>query len=191
MNARLALLVGAICAVLASVGVSIGAGLFANLPLMGGPSYCAGTSSGPLGPVCTVTVPAGPATFTGTEVFPYDSLVPSGGASQSALASSAQLGGGSKAINTGTVTPITGGNHITYEILDTGTPATFTVNTPAGPFDGEKFVVVCAVAVGTTLTISPSAGQTIKTAPAAAACTASTTYAFMYNAANTTWYRIQ
>jgi hypothetical protein len=118
------------------------------------------------------------------------------------LVTTAQIGGGAKNViaTTGTASPLTVPNHVVYEILDTGSPATLVLNLPANAFDGEKVVVNCAVAIGTSLTIQVTAGtgQVIKNGPAAGACSAGTTYAFILqtvlnppNLASPTWYRVQ
>ena len=48
------------------------AGNIPDFPIVGQPSYCSGTSTGPTGQVCTVTVPAGPGSLTGAELFEAD-----------------------------------------------------------------------------------------------------------------------
>jgi hypothetical protein len=206
MNIRLALLVGVICAVLASVGVTLSAGLFANIPLFGSPSYCAGTNTGPLGPVCTVTVPAGPPFMTGAEIFPADTGVTAGGAAGSAMATGAQLGSGARVVAfTSTPTTIQMGNHVTFQIMATGGPATVTVNLPAAPFDGERAVISCPVATTLTVATAPGVptganGTTILPAVSGFSCAAGASVAFFYcgsvptcSAAGTGtfWYRIQ
>ena len=75
-------------AILASSNANAG-GSFQTLPGIGYPAYCAstvsgtgslsgitGTGQGTTGSICGQTVPAGPATFLGSEVAPFDLFTP-------------------------------------------------------------------------------------------------------------------
>lgn len=66
--------------------------------------------------------------------------------------------------------------------------ATLGVTTPAIPFDGQVIRVATSQTI-TTLTMTANAGQTLKNAYAAV-LNAGTGIAYLYNLANTTWYRI-
>jgi hypothetical protein len=59
-------------AVAAFMTAAHAAGNIPDFPIVGQPPYCSGTSTGPTGQVCTVTVPAGPGSLTGTELFEAD-----------------------------------------------------------------------------------------------------------------------
>jgi len=84
---------------------------------------------------------------------------------------------------------ITVANNVSYLILDSaGTLATGTVTTPAAPVDGQKLYVASSQIV-TALTVSANTGQSIKNTPTTIA--AGGAFGYMYNLANTTWYRIQ
>lgn len=65
-------------ATVATVGIAFSAGQFPNYPTVGSSSYCGGFSTGTTGQVCTVTVPAGPASTTGLELIPADTELANG-----------------------------------------------------------------------------------------------------------------
>ncbi len=74
---RLIRKVAVVGALLAIVGAPLAyaAGLWFGLPVVGGGTYCSGsTTAGPPGTaaVCNTTVPAGPTTMTGQELIPAD-----------------------------------------------------------------------------------------------------------------------
>lgn len=73
-------------------------------------------------------------------------------------------------------------------VVDAGAQATLTVTLPATPQDGQQLNILFAGAI-TTLTVSPSGGQTVNGAPATA--TANSGFTWFYRSANTTWYRLQ
>jgi hypothetical protein len=75
----------------------------------------------------------------------------------------------------------------TMILFNAGTLATGTVTMPASPLNGQVVRVTAAMIV-TALTVSPNAGQTMVGAPTAISTT--TPFAFVYRAANTTWYRV-
>ena len=96
----LGLLAGA--AILSSSNAFAG-GSFQTLPGIGYPAYCAstvsgtgslsgitGTGQGTTGSICGQTVPAGPATFLGSEVAPFDLFTP--GTSSAAGGASGRAG---------------------------------------------------------------------------------------------------
>lgn len=72
-------------------------------------------------------------------------------------------------------------------LYNAGVLASGTVTMPAAPLDGQVVRIAFAMTV-TALTVSPNAGQTLLGAPTTA--TVSTGFAFVYRAANTTWYRL-
>jgi hypothetical protein len=84
---------------------------------------------------------------------------------------------------------ITIANGVNLLILDPGgTLASGTVTMPASPLDGQQAQVASSQAI-TALTVAANTGQTIKGAPTTVA--ANGAFAFVYRAANTTWYRVQ
>jgi hypothetical protein len=68
-----------------------------------------------------------------------------------------------------------------------GVYATLGITLPAADFDGQKMGFSFGNTV-TTLSMSASGGQTLKGAPTTAG--AATPFTFMYNLADTTWYRV-
>jgi hypothetical protein len=80
-------------------------------------------------------------------------------------------------------------NQVNIVVLDpAGTLATGTVVLPAAPIDRQT-VRVASSQIITALTVSPSAGQTLKGAPTTLA--ANTSVAWIYFSATSTWYRLQ
>lgn len=84
MNLRTKLVAG--LAAVAITGLAAhAAGLWFGLPIVGGSSYCAGSSTAGVpgtAAVCNVTAPAGPATVTGNELIPADTQLSGGQAPQ-------------------------------------------------------------------------------------------------------------
>lgn len=78
-------------------------------------------------------------------------------------------------------------------ILDpVGVLATGTVTMPAGAQDGTKVRITSSQTI-TALTVSPNKSQAIKNIPTTlvVSTTSQMGYAFIFNASNSTWYRIQ
>jgi hypothetical protein len=209
--------IAAAVALCASAGIAYAAGLWSTLPIVGGSSYCAsyvtgtgnlsgatGQGQGTIGQICGQTVPAGPATFTGTEMVPMDLLAPgtqSQGPTTTALANISQLGQGALDDVTASGAALTIPNGTMFYVLDTGTSATTTVTMPASAIEGQMVEIICTGAGGaTSLTVSANTGQALKAAPAAGACAAGTVYKFRFVAvapfasapiAANTWLRVQ
>ncbi len=190
----------AIAALLALVTLPAVAGFWNNSwPIVGGASYCAGSSTAGVPgttPVCNVTVPAGPTVLTGTELIPADTALASGRQPQSVLISMAALGTlpyqyvvATNASST-TVAATTG-----KLVLDpAGTLTTATVVLPAATalVDGQQLELSSSQTL-TALTVTPGSGTTISNAPTALtiSTTAAYGYKFIYVAAATKWYRLQ
>ena len=192
---RIVLLAGAGVLALAAAGAAFAGGSFQTLPLVGGGSYCASTSATASGQTCTQTVPAGPATFTGNEVVPADLFAPgtnNGVPVNTALVDIQQLGQGA-ILDLTTVASTTVPAGVSWLFVDGTDASAYTITLPAAPVEGQIEHVVCAAATVGTLTVAANAGQSLKPAssPAAAACVAGNSYAWRYQASNTTWYRIQ
>lgn len=70
--------------------------------------------------------------------------------------------------------------------------ATGTITMPAAPVDGQEIRITSTQSI-VALTVSPNTGQSIKNAPTGftVSVTGDQGYAFIYRAANTTWYRTQ
>jgi hypothetical protein len=172
----------------------LAAGLWPNFPVVGGASYCASTSTGVSGQVCTVTVPAGPTALTGAETVPADTNLTQGQPPQTVRVPVTSLASGAYA----NVSPLTGtsvvipNNVSNYLITPAGTIAALTVTMPSAPTDGQV-VHINSSATVTALTLNGASGQTISNAPTA--ITISTTvaygYAFLYQASTKKWMRLQ
>ena len=186
--------------------IAIAGGSFQMLPVLGGASYCSGGIGSPQGQttatgtgggsstgfVCNVTVPAGPATFAGTEVVPADINTPGtqtyNGGNSTVDISVVQLGQGPIVDQTTVGTTQTIPNNTPFFFLDGAQGSALTVTMPAAAVEGQIQHVVCEAATVGTLTVSANTGQTLKGNPNAA-CTAGVGYAWRYQASNTTWYR--
>lgn len=88
-----------LAALVAVVGIAFGAGQFPGYPIVGGASYCGGFSTGPTGQVCTVTVPAGPPSITGSELIPADTGLANGQQPQTVTIPLPLLGGFNNRVN--------------------------------------------------------------------------------------------
>ncbi len=151
--------VAVVVALLAIIGAPLAyaAGLWFGLPVVGGASYCSGTSvAGPPGttPVCNSTAPAGPTSTTGNELVPADlnpggtqALYPLPGQGVTAQAQTAFLplatvaSGAYLLTNTGGISAaatLTVPNGINNVVLNaTGTITDYTLNLPITPTDGQ------------------------------------------------------
>lgn len=174
---RLLAAVGALTVALA--GAAFGAGMFSTLPIIGSGSFTTGTA----------TVPAGPPSFTGLEVVPADTNVAGGGGFATAMVSMRALGQGLRSDVTSPGTATIPANTVFY-FLDGAQASAYTVTMPAAPTDGDIQRVYCTAATVGVLTVAANTGQTLKNNPNAA-CVAGVGYGWVYNAANTTWFRFQ
>lgn len=181
------------CALIATVLVAHAAGYFPGFPIVGGASYCQGTSTGTSGQVCTVTVPAGPSVKTGLELVPADTQASQGQAPQTVYLSLASLNAlptqyadlaATTATNTVNVNATTGKLVITSSAALSPT----TVVLPTAPIDGQTLDISSNATIA-TLTLSP----TSQNSPTA--LTTSTTgsygYKLVWRASTAKWYRLQ
>lgn len=127
--------------------------------------------------------------WTGSETAALDTNLTQGQNPETVLANALQLGLPVLFDNTSASAGLTVPNATTLFALDTGTAATVTVTMPAAPVDGQILTIACEVAIGTSLTISPNTGQTIKGNPAAGACALGTAYRFFFNTPTSQWFR--
>jgi hypothetical protein len=193
-------------AVAGSIGFSViayAAGLWPDFPVVGGASYCAGTSNSATGTIiglvtgCPNTVPAGPSVVTGNEQIPADTRLSSGANPQTILVPMASLN--ALPLQFVTVTSsspagISAANNsggVCYNATGTITAANITL--PLAPIDGQQYVV-CSNYTITTLSVAAASGATLSvTTPTV--LTASTTvpqgYTFVYNAASTKWFKLR
>jgi len=170
------------------------AGLWPNLPVVGGASYCSGYSTGTNGQVCGPTVPAGPSAVTGSETIPADTNKANGANPQTVRMTMAALNalpisyvaGSITAANSLSPTVLQGGVIITAASALSPT----TVQLPPAAMDGQQFRISATQNIA-TLTVNAS-DATVSNAPTA--LTVSTTgsygYQFRYRASTDTWYRI-
>lgn len=176
------------------------AGMFPNLPLVGGASYCGGFSTGVSGQVCTVTVPAGPTAITGLEVVPADTNLAQGAAPQTVGIPIGKFGvgvttyvDGALAAGSSTITSTTR----RLILIPAADIATYTVVFPAATAltaaDNQSFSL-CSTQTVTTLTATAGAGTTLSPqVPTAITESAVGAYCYewVYRLSNTTWYRVQ
>src|SRR6185437_7305425 len=153
---RFGLLAGAAALVALPLAAYAG-GSWQTLPVIGGASYCASTVTGAgnlvggngqaqSGSICGQTVPAGPATFTGSEVVPMDLNAPgttSGAPVNSALVNIQQLGQGALLDVTTVNTTQTIPAGVTFYALDGAQGSALTVTMPAVAIDGQIQKVIC------------------------------------------------
>lgn len=201
------------CAALAIASTALyAAGNYSTYPIVGGAAFCVSTvgvngqagvtgqgggAAGTNGAYCAQTVPAGPPIVTGTELIPADTGLGGGAPPQTVVLGLASLNAlpisvttiPNTASTTLTATSTTGG-YILHNATSTITAVT--VALPATPIDGQQFVLSADQTV-TTLTVTPTAsGQLVSKAPTAItpSTTAAYGYRFMFNAAASTWYRL-
>lgn len=194
--------VGVALAALAVASVAaVAAGMFPGLPIVGAGSYCGGFSTGVNGQVCTVTVPAGPTALTGKELIPADTQLAQGQAPQTVSIPAAALGAGLQQVVTtnASVAMVQGQT----SLISNQTTATIAlINLPPNPVNGQRATITNAgsgVLTITSIAVASGSGQSIVqgAAPASlaiqtnnSAAAAASTVQYVYNAANTTWYRV-
>ncbi len=134
------------------------------------------------------TVAAGTG-LTGAELSPADTSLSGGQTPQTELISTQQY----RAATYQLVVPTTGNtvsaNGPTQLLLlqPAGTLATLTVVMPSAPVDGQRFKVYSSQTL-TALTVNPATGQTIN-GTAITTLSAGTSFVYIYNGSNSTWYR--
>ena len=170
------------------VSVAYANGMFWNLPVLGSSStaYCSLYRGD--GTTCAEFTPAGPATFSGSELVPADTQLPNGNQPQTVRIPLTSLGQGAALDVTSVGTSQTIPANTPFYFLDGAQGSALTVTMPAAPTEGYIQHVVCEAATVGTLTVAANTGQTLKGNPNAA-CTAGVGYNWRYQASNTTWYR--
>lgn len=185
---------------------AIAAGLYPDFPVVGGASYCAGTSNSATGTIiglvtgCPNTVPAGPTIVTGNEQIPADTRLSSGVNPQTVLLSLASLNALPITVSTAnqTTNTISAANNSGGEFLPAaGTITTVNLSLPASPIDGQQYalssnrsITTLSISAGTGgvgAIIAPNSNPTAMTA----SLTAPQGYRFLYNAASNSWVRLQ
>ena len=207
-----------IVAALASAGVigfsvlAYAAGLWPDFPIVGSATYCAGTSSSATGTIigvvtgCPNQVAAGPTILTGNELIPADTKLASGAQPQTVLVPMASLNSlpitfSAVTTTSPTVSAANTSGGIVFTSAATITAAN--ISLPVAPIQGQQYAV-CANRTITTLAVTPTnntatgvgtgtinmGGNTAPTVLTASTAVAMC-YRFVYNAADTNWYRLQ
>jgi hypothetical protein len=175
----------------------------------GGGTASAGQTTGTV--ICGQTVPAGPTALTGTEVVPVDLYTPgtaqiAGGPATAVLPVTALgngYGGTTVLATTGTTALVAASNGISNLVYaGSGTATYTTLNLPPNPFQNEQFCVrnagsgilsIGTLAVGTTgqsiVGVTPTSIP-VATAVGTAGTVTLSANCWIYNVANTTWYRV-
>lgn len=194
-------------AVIATVGIALGAsGLFNSYPLVGESANTTCLSYGNNG-VCNQYRPAGPSVLTGNETFPADTNASTGPATVNIQTSNfaGSYGGNAIFSTTGTTASVTPSDGIANYIYTGAGTATFTAfNLPANPINNQKLclvnagtgaITVSAVAAsantyGNTPTIVGTTPTTIPVMTATGTVVGTACWIYKAGASNTgIWYR--
>lgn len=70
-------------------------------------------------------------------------------------------------------------------------PTTWTVTTPATPWDGQILQLATDTTLTTLVTLTANTGQTLDTAYTSQTLTAKTSVEFMYSSSTTKWYQMR
>ena len=70
-------------------------------------------------------------------------------------------------------------------------PTTWTITTPANPFDGEIIQVATDTTLTSLVTVTPNTGQSMHTTFSAQTIALTTSVEFEYQLSSTTWFRIR
>ena len=179
------------------------AGLWPDMPIVGGATYCAGSSQSATGTIigaitgCPNQVPAGPTIVTGNEQIPADTRLAGGSAPQTVLIPMASLNAlpitfvSVSSANPAGISAANNSGGVCYNSTVTITAANITL--PLAPVDGQQYSV-CSNTTITALSVAAATGATLSvTTPTV--LTASTTvpqgYTFIYNAASTKWFKLR
>lgn len=206
----------AVSALVVTSSVLYAAGNYSTYPIVGQSSFCASTVSGAggfnavgnsngvaptgqgqaaSGSICAQTVPAGPPALTGKELIPMDTVPGSGVNPQTVTMSSTWLHAGYYAVlTTGTTYTVAPGiQNVVLNLAAT----TMAVTMPAAPYDNQVVTISNSSTIVSTFSVTANTGQSLvqgaaPTALAAetAATAAQTEVAYLYNAANSSWYRL-
>ena len=190
--------------------IAFAAGIWPDFPIVGSASYCAGTSASATGTMvgaitgCPNTVPAGPTIVTGNEQIPADTRLSGGAAPQTVLLPMASLNALPIIISKASVSGGVGANLVSATNTQGGIVlwgagaytniSTLNVSMPPSPIDGQQFVIGSNLTIATlsVLGTTPTL-QSVANTPTV--LTVSTTtgaqgYRFIWNAATSTWYRL-
>ena len=193
-------------AFMGTIGIStlaFAAGLWPDMPIVGGATYCAGATQSATGSIiglvtgCPNQVPAGPTIVTGNEQIPADTRLASGANPQTILLPMASLNAlpiTFVSVSSASPTGISAANNsggVCYNSTVTVTAANITL--PVSPIDGQQYSI-CSNFTITTLLVAAGTGSTLSvTTPTVltASTTVSQGYTFIYNLASTKWFRLR
>lgn len=184
--------------------IAFAAGLFPDFPVVGGATYCAGSSQSAVGSIigtitgCPNQVPAGPTIVTGNEQIPADTRLTSGANPQTVLLGMASLNANPIVVQ---IAVLSSANNLSATNTMGGViftaPTTISnanVSLPPTPIDGQQFAITASRTV-TTLLVSATtpATQSVTNTPTVitASATAPFGYRFVWNALSNTWNRLQ
>lgn len=203
---KLSRLIAGAVALLGVSTMAYAAGMFANLPIVGGAAYCALYAGD--GTTCTGYVPAGPTALRGNEKIPADTGYTGGSSPQTVLIPATSLangyGGTTIATTTGTTAAVVTADGISNYIYAGAGTATYTsFKLPPNPIQNQKFCLVnagsgilttTALAVGTSgQSIVQGAAVTsipVQVASGAQATVTNSKVCWIYNVSDTSWYRV-
>src|ERR1019366_5204121 len=183
------------------IGTAYAAGMWPDYPIVGGATYCAGTSSTATGTIigavtgCPNTVAAGPTVLTGLEQIPADTRAAGGAQPQTVLVPMASLNALPVTIQAAAISgantyvaPATSGG-IVWTAASTISGSTITL--PPSPIQGQQFVVSANRTIS-TLIVTGNNNVSSNTTPTV--MTASTTvnqgFRFIYDGGSSLWYRL-
>lgn len=183
-------------ALVASTLLAHAAGMFSNLPIVGGAAYCALYAGD--GTTCAGSVPAGPTVLSGSEKIPADTGLAGGASPQTVYLDVSTLGAGPTQYST----PLTGVTQVvaagTRQVIlePIGTIAAHTLTlAPASALTEGQRLGVCSTQIVTALTITAGSGSTVSGNVTATIVPATTGAAscpeWVYVASVAKWMRVQ
>jgi len=174
------------------------AGMFTNLPIVGGAAYCALFAGD--GVTCAANVPAGPTALTGNERIPADTQLSGGASPQTVLVPSSLFATGAMQVVT-TNASVVVANGISSLVSNQGAATIALITLPNAPMDNQVLRIANAgsgILTLTSIAVAAGSGQTIVqgAAPTALAIQTGTTsvlstIAYQYKLSSKIWYRVE
>ena len=186
------------------IGTAYAAGMWPDMPIIGGATYCAGSSQSATGTIigaitgCPNQVPAGPTIVTGNEQIPADTRLAGGAAPQTVLVPMASLNAlPITVMSAGATSPSVSAANTSGGVYfySTATITAANVTLPPAPIDGQQYVISADRAIS-ALSVTVASTQTLANNGAVVSLTNSTTAAqnsnfrFIWNVATASWYRL-
>ena len=195
----------AVIGVAGYVTYAFAAGIFPDYPVVGGATYCAGSTQSATGTYtgsqtgCPNQVPAGPSIVTGNEQIPADTRLSSGANPQTVLIGLASLNSLPLTFLTvGGVNPtaFTAANNSGGVVFDSvGTITSAQVGLPINPIQGQQYRISTNHAITTLIVSATAATQTILNAPTTLTLTPGNNgpigFLYVWDGASFAWYRLQ